>query len=482
MRLFVLIGITYAWFCQGSEANQATRFLLTRAIVERHAIDITPDHPHTIDKSWKDGRAYCDKSPFVSLAAIVPFALTRIVSGPLPPRLSDAPPAELRSRLHFVSFTVVGLAGVVAAWLFLQIALLLGLTPGRAEILTVGYALGTNVFAFSTALFGHVPAAALLLGAFYLAVRARLAPAPRELEHPIAFGALLATATLTEYPTGLLAVIVAAYVASWEPSRRRLRALVPRVALGAAGPLAVHALYTSLAFGHPVTVPYRYLASPIFAAHVSQGVLGLGVPTGVALAGALVSPYRGIFFLSPFLALSVWGFGAWLRRGHPRLREGITTLALALASLWVTASYYAWDGDLSIGPRHLVASMAFFALPAGLFAMRGWRETVLMAALVGVSVVLVYTAVAVHLQLPKGDVRLASPIYDHVLPSLLWGEVALPREGLGHVVGMQADAAHNLGQLLGLRGLASLAPIPCLWAVAYAGPWLARPSRVREPA
>src|ERR1700734_3795095 len=47
-RLFVLIGLTYAYFFQGGDPNQASRFFLTRSLVERHAVDITPDHPLTL--------------------------------------------------------------------------------------------------------------------------------------------------------------------------------------------------------------------------------------------------------------------------------------------------------------------------------------------------------------------------------------------------------------------------------------------------
>ena len=80
-RLFVLVFVTFAYFHQGSDPNQTTRFLLTRAIVERGAADITPWHTRTIDKSEKDGRFYCDKAPGASWLAVPPYAVVHWIAG-----------------------------------------------------------------------------------------------------------------------------------------------------------------------------------------------------------------------------------------------------------------------------------------------------------------------------------------------------------------------------------------------------------------
>lgn len=482
-RPLVLVAVAYAYFHQGSEPNQATRFALTRAIVERGTTDIGPDHPHTVDKSWGRGAVRSDKSPFVSLAAVPAFALTRLVSGPAAARLDDtARPAELRARLHFVTFMVSGLAGLVSALLFLRIALAMGFGRRLAELCTLGYALGTNVFAFSTVLFGHVLSGALLLGGFWVAVRARVRG--RDLTRPEAagLGLLLALAGLTEYPVAVAATLVGLYVASWEVSVARARRLLLPVAAGAALPAVVHALYTLRAFGSAFTLPYRHVVAPVFSSGMSRGFFGIAAPRLDALAGVLTSPYRGTFYLSPFLALAIWGFSRWVAPGDRHRREGVVASAIVVVSVAMTASYYAWDGDLSVGPRHLVACTSFLALAAGV-ALRdlGRRGFALGLALVLPSIVTLWLVVAALVQLPKEDPRIADPLHRIVLPAWRRGEIPLPREDLSQVVGVRADAATNLGLLAGLPPrAAALAPVALL-PIVYAWP-LARRLRRRRGA
>src|SRR5665213_2031937 len=81
-RFFVLVACTYAYFFEGADPNEASRFFLTRAIVTRHAADITPDAPYTIDKGEFRGKYYSDKAPGISLLAVVPYALMRATQIP----------------------------------------------------------------------------------------------------------------------------------------------------------------------------------------------------------------------------------------------------------------------------------------------------------------------------------------------------------------------------------------------------------------
>src|SRR5689334_14196736 len=69
-RLFLLLFVTYAYFYQGSDPNQASRYLLAHAIATRGAPDITPEHAKTTNKAQLGGRFYSEKAPGVSLLAV----------------------------------------------------------------------------------------------------------------------------------------------------------------------------------------------------------------------------------------------------------------------------------------------------------------------------------------------------------------------------------------------------------------------------
>jgi hypothetical protein len=170
-RLFVLIAVTYAYFYQGGDPNQTSRLLLTQAIVERHALDITPGQSLTIDKSRVGARYFSDKAPGVSLLAVVPYAAARVAERAT--GLDGDALAVRRARMHAVVFVVVGLAGVAAAYFLRRSLLLLGCPRAHASLLTVAYALGTPAFPFSTVLYGHEVTAALLVASFYFILRGR---------------------------------------------------------------------------------------------------------------------------------------------------------------------------------------------------------------------------------------------------------------------------------------------------------------------
>ena len=119
--------------------------------------------------------------------------------------------------------------------------------------------------------------------------------------------------------------------------------------------------FSVVAYRNPFSLPYHHLVEPIFLGQVSTGLLGIGLPTKIGIYGVLLSRYRGLFFLCPFLALVFAGFSRWYTRGHepPALRREMWAVAALIgASVLFTTSYYAWDGGGSTGSRHLVPAEA----------------------------------------------------------------------------------------------------------------------------
>lgn len=455
----MLLAVTYAYFFQGGDPNQATRILLTKAIVDRGEPHITAYHAVTIDKSVKDGRFYSDKAPAVSLLATVPWKLMNVLD-----RLAgiDASSrAAERARLHVVVIAVSVAAGVIAAWLLRRILLLFGSRPRNADLVTLGYGLGTLAFPFSTVLFGHQTAAAILLGAFWLAVSTRAYSNKRL----FALGLLWSWSMITEYPTGILVACMGIYVLAADLRPRAVARVLGFTALGAIGPFALHSLFLWWAFGDPTKLPYTYMAEPIFLAHTSTGILGINKPTFVGFFGSLFSRYRGLFFLCPFLLLTFAGFRAWLL-AEERKRELRLVATMCVAYVLFNAGYFAWDGGGSTGPRHLVPVLPYFVLPIGFFLddTRFTRAVTWTALVPSAAIMLASTAVCI--QVPEGDPFRANPLYQIVVTALANGEVAINHQDVFSTA-PRGDASYNLGMLFGLTGVTSLLPLLAVWLGLY---------------
>lgn len=467
-RFALLLGSTFFYFHQGADPNQVTRFALVRAIVERHDVDITPDHAQTIDKGFHSDRFYSDKAPGLSLVLTPLYAAMTKVD-----RLVGHDPRDRgveRARLHILSWAGSGLPAVLAALCVFRTLLLFGSPSVQARFLAGAYALGTLVFPFATAMFGHVLAALTIVTAFYLLQKWRVELAPITLLRAALLGFLWALSIVIEYPTGLLVAIMGLYALSLQPQWRSMLRLLGGSILGALLPFLAHATFAKLAYDSWAALPYNFIVDPMWLSNTSSGILGIGIPSKIGAWGALVSPYRGLFYLCPYLALVFAGWFAWFRTGSDRRELWVVTI-LMLAYGMFDVSYYAWDGGGSTGSRHIIPALSFIVFAVGAYArssQTAWRITI---GLVIPSIVIMYVFTAVLVQLPEGSALEENPLYEIILPNLFRGEIHsnlqdafYPRH--------QADAAYNVGTLLGMPALPSLLLPPLFWAVAYLPPIL----------
>lgn len=463
-RLFLLIAFTYAYFHQGSDPNQTSRLALIQAMVERGAVDITPAKNMTLDKGVFAGKAYSDKAPGVALFVAPAYALMRLadrVAG----RSSDDR-ARDRVRLHTLSFLAAGVPATLGAWFLFHTLILLKTSRAWAELLTVGWGLGTLVFPFATLMFGHTLAAAFLLAAFYFLQKWRVENVSLDWRRAALLGLLWGSSIIVEYPTGTLVAIMGLYALSVAREPRRIAGVLLGSALGSSFPFVLHAVFAYAAYGSPFVLPYKYLVEPIFVAHTSSGILGIGVPTKIGMWGVLLSPYRGLFFFCPFLALVFAGFSKWFALGELR-REMWCLVALIGAYLVFATSYYAWDGGGSTGSRHLVPVLAFFVIAIAFFARSSRPAGVITATLIAASVVIMFLCTAVMVQMPEGGPYEANPFYTIVLPSVLRGTFERNLQD-AYYARLQADAVYNLGTLLGASPRLSLLVPVAAWAASYA--------------
>jgi hypothetical protein len=180
--------------------------------------------------------------------------------------------------------------------------------------------------------------------------------------------------------------------------------------------------------------------------------MGFTGPTWPALYGITISPYRGLFFLSPVLLLTFPGLVLLWRVSRER-RLVLLLGGILLGFVLYVASYLYWSGGDAIGPRFLVPAVPFMILAmAPAFSL--WWDRLYgrwaLSALVVVSALNVWAQSIGGQYYPPYEWAgriITNPTFQYSLP-LLW----------------KGDVAENYGALLGLQGLASLGPLALIAA------------------
>jgi 4-amino-4-deoxy-L-arabinose transferase-like glycosyltransferase len=444
--IFLLLLLCYAYFLPRAgrrDWNASGRADLVFAVADRGVLWIDDYHENTGDKAYFEGHYYAVGSIGPSLLALPAYlALKPILAlPPLASRLSRADSAVRaqpmsigehreatpRERLGMLVMSLVAVSLPSAALGVVVYRLARRFVPRDTDALAAAliYGLATVAFPYGKALLQHQVSAFGAFVGFYLLWRvAREAAAPWRLW---VAGAFFGLATISEYPVAPFLLLLVLWV--WG-------ALPLGLLFGA---------YNWVIFHTPFPAGYRY--------HVEyhdvhgQGFMGFTGPTWAAFYGITVSPYRGLFFLSPVLLLSLPGLVLLWR--DPRTRSTAVLVALLLAGfLLYVASYLYWSGGDAVGPRFLVPLVPFLMLPLA----RGWSEwsahrvgRVVLWLLVLVSGLNVWAQSIAGQQYPPYEFRgrvVVNPTTQWALPLL--------REG---------DVAANYGHWMGLRGLATLLPL-----------------------
>jgi len=457
-----LFGI-FAFFIPAATWNPVSRFNLTRAIVENGTLSVDPYVTSTGDRALVNGRWYSDKAPVVAFLSVPAYAAMRVTqslrgsrpeyraySTPKVPAARVIPNKAFTQALYVCSLSTSGVAGVAVGLLLFEF--LRRRTTFRAAFIASSVAiLGTPMLPYATSLYGHVPAAALILGAIVCLDRRGSRPRgafPTNRNLTIA-GACLALAAGVEYLTAVPVLLVGVWFLiplSWH---ERLSA-VGRMALGAALPALLVGAYQTALFGAPWRTGYSFEDRPEFAAGHAIGLLGIHLPHWDGIFGLSFGVRRGLFYLAPVLVLGLF----FTLRYVARRRDWATIAGLiVLFSLFfLNAGYYMWWGGASAGPRHLMPGLAFLAV--GLAAVVRTKYRIVRALGAVLALVSVANCVAVTL------VGIEAPEQGDILRGFVW-----PRFRAAHFASM--NGASNLGLKLGLSPVASVLPLLAWGVLGY---------------
>jgi hypothetical protein len=279
---------------------------------------------------------------------------------------------------------------------------------GAAMFATLAFAFGTLYFPYATMLYDHDLVAVALLGAFLLAYGADTLP------RFFVAGSCAGAAIVSSYLSVVAVAILLVYVLwRW---RRLAGALA--FAVGTLPPLCVLGAYNLSCFGTVLATNYAW-QNPLFN-RAGGGIVELfAAPRWDVLLALLVSPLRGLFFGTPVLVLGVIGLVSMLRQPRFRL-EGLLITAMVAHVFLFNMSFTAWDAGWACGPRYLIPSIPFLALPIVFVAPRAaWARH----ALIAVSIAAMALVTIVDPQpppTPKGTWTV-SPIWTIDLPQFLDG-------------------------------------------------------------
>ena len=417
-------------------SQDVSRLCLTRSLLAAR-LTIGSCAGHTFDRASFDGRTYSDKAPGESAIAIPAVAVTSLPAASRWPATRDA-------RLWAIRLLTGGVGFVLLVAAFGRVAE--GLAPGRGGLAIVALGLGTLVGAMAATTFGHVTAGALGFAAFLAAWRRRWVVA----------GLLSGCAVLVEYEAAIIAVVLAAYVAS--------RGLKPLAAyVGATVPAAaVLAAYDLAAFGSPLHLSYRYVSNR-FAHEQASGLFGVGMPHWHSVAQVLIRD-RGLFITSPVMVAALVGLALLWRRHRA---EAAVCAAVALGFFLLEFGYFLPYGGTSPGPRFLIPALPFLAIGVAPALARFPRTVILLT---GASLV---AGITVELTWSLSDT--------HDLHDSVWAELLAAADGSSHH--LRHTLTSNAFSFLGVSTLGGAGLVAITAALAFAVA-IARPAphrREQEP-
>jgi hypothetical protein len=356
-------------------------------------------------------------------------------------------------------------------------------------LLTFALGLATSYFPYSQDLYPHAPTADMIFAGFalvYMAGRKSRGLMPRSphLEGRPALAAVLAgmclgCAGFFDPTAAIPAGFVVLYALVWLP-----RSVWPFLAAGGLPFLAGTLAYDKLSFDDAGVSAYNTTVNGTVQ-HMGKvipkrGIAGAAAGRTIypeALWGLTFSPFRGLFFVSPFLLLAFPGILLWKRRGG---WEWLVCLLGPVALYLFICTIAFWPGGNSVGPRYLVEIIPLLALPV-IFALDHIRSRWLG---VGVATLFLLSFANVWLQTLAGMwmpwASDMNPLFNTSLPEFARGDLAL---NIGSVFTAPFVGIHSLWSLLPLPILVGLWTLYCLRPRLSRGTvrWLGTRQPVSEP-
>lgn len=439
---FALFAYLYAFPYFGAlrHANELPRVLTTQEIVHHGTFRLDGRLAELGSRAdistTPDGHAYQNKAPGLSIFGAVVYA---------PVAAAYALVHAGRPSLAVTTWLLRVFSVVVPAALFWPLFRRLanrfaGGDPLARDLALVATALGSLLFPYGIVFMSHVPAAVVVGGSFALAVEVTRGERAESWRSFGLLGVLFGVALLVEYQS----VFAVAPIGLLVLARVKRRGLALAAMAAAAAPFGiVLAAYHKLAFGSPLRTGYAYSVDEANR----TGFWGIVGPSSEAAGQLLTLGSNGLLVLSPWVLLAIVGAGSIFSDQERRARLG----AEAVVACIVCAVYLAFVASLvpefgragwSVGPRYIAVAIPFFGWLAAAGIARATSRDELIVPVIGAVALSVMVNVVAATTYPHWPIQLSNPLFEV--------SFRLLRDG---------RAPHSLGTAVGLRGLASLAPL-----------------------
>lgn len=487
-RVAVLLGVvtflSFIYFYEGGGWNQNSRFDLLRAIVERHTLTIDAYHDNTQDVAHSGEHYYSDKAPgLVFLALPVATAARPLIRAC---RIDPESPRGEFALSYLVTAFAVGLPAALAGVCLFFLGIRFGSSVAGAAFGAMVLCVGSPFWAYASLFWAHAVVGACLLFAF---ASAMMLAAPvlssekagipgglasdfaakgwAEFFCAFAVGLSAGWATVTEYPAAPASAMLAVLALSqaWPRGVAARWRVVAGVGLGAGICVVVLLSYLHASFGG-FRPSYSYYDPNSFSFMQHQGYMGLTYPHADRLLKLLFGCSRGLLFASPVLVVAPAGLW-WMWKQKRFSGPALAAAGIVAYYFLFNASFYWWKAGLTFGPRYAGAAIPFLCLGLAVAwdrANRVWRGIIIV--LTGCSVFVALIVVPTTSQLAMQD---SCPIVHSSWPAFWAGRMAMNRDSMLTVAEAEGNyGAFNLGQLMGLHGVASLIPLLAVWAAGVA--------------
>ena len=361
INLFIifLIALTfYGYFIKPLDGNISSRLDLVKAIVEEKSFTIDTYQEgqlETIDKAYVNGHYYSDKAPAASLlGALVYFPIYELIRQPLSTELF----------IMLITALAISIPSAILAPLLYSLALRIVKEKWIALSITLCISLGTPIFVYAGAFYGHSLAAVLAFSIFFLWMEVNQFNTHVTPGRLLLSGFLIGFMVLTEYPTLIIALILIGYMI-WVIRSKEISwdwKTVGWFFAGGAIPLIIFMFYNWISFGSPLEVGYANENLPEFQAVHSEGIMGIGWPRPETLLYMTIHPMQGIFLQSPVLLLSIIGGWTMLRQEKKWRTEFVVVTSMILIYFLAISGLKIWWGGDAFTVRHLIPVLPFFGI------------------------------------------------------------------------------------------------------------------------
>lgn len=357
--IFFIVLIAYGYFSWGLDWNVNSRLGLVKAFVEKGIFEIDAYHDTelaTHDKSFINDHYYSDKAIGSSLLGIfVYYPIYWFYS------LSGAS-LSIETFCKILTFLVVSLpVALIAPFSYIAVKQITD-NSIKALMVSLGISLGTPLFKYSAAYYGHSLAAAAYFFAILIWFNAKH---KKKISLSAAFisALLLGYMIITEYPTALLALLLAPYILSTLYKSKQLLdwKIYIALAIGFSIPVCALLYYNHNVFGSYFSIGYAYEDSQAYREAHLEGLMGISKPDIYVFWYQTLQPAFGIFWQSPILFLVFPGWIFMLIKKY--YAEALLCFATIFLYILMFSGYYMWWGGLAFTPRHIIPILPIFIFP-----------------------------------------------------------------------------------------------------------------------